>query len=107
MISARAAAWYSWASRCIRSPSAAALRRTSRAPCSASAPLGSLAGLGLAGPGVLEEASGLALRGVTGAGGIRLGLGEHGLGQLAHPGRLRLGLGEPVAALGRGAGQQG
>ena len=109
MISARAAAWYSCASRCIRSTSSAALWRTSRAPCSASAaaPLGALAGLGLAGPGVLEEARGLALGGVTGAGGIRLGLGEHRLGELAHPGRLRLGLGEPVAALGRGAAQQG
>ena len=70
-------------------------------------PLGPLAGLGLAGAGVLEEARGLALGGVTGAGGIRLGLGEHRLGELAHPGRLRLGLGEPVAALGGGAAQQG
>ena len=71
------------------------------------AALGPLAGLGLADPGVLEEALGLALGGVTGAGGIRLGLGEHRLGEVAHPGRLRLRLGEPVAALGRGAAEQG
>ena len=109
MISARAARWYSCASRCIRSTSSAALWRTSRAPCSASAQpsLGALAGLGLADPGLLEEAFGLAPRGLAGAGGVRLRLGEHGLGLLAHPGRLRLGLGEPVAALGRRAAEQG
>ena len=110
MISARAAAWYSCASRCIRSTSSAARWRTLP---------GALLGLGARAARrarrasasrvlrVLEEARGLALGGVTGAGGIRLGLGEHRLGELAHPGRLRLGLGEPVAALGGGAAQQG
>ncbi len=69
--------------------------------------LGALVRLGLANPSLLEQPFRLARRRLAGARGVRLRLGQHGCRLLPHPGRLRLGLGEAIAAPGRRTPEEG